>query len=265
MKKYIAILAVVVLCACLLAGCGNKNKNTDDKFIVGFDASFPPYGYKDDAGNYVGFDLDLAQEVCSRNGWEYVAQPIDWDSKDMELESETIDCIWNGFTMSDERLDKYTWSSAYVDNSQVFVVATDSGIETLADLAGKNVVVQAASSALDALESEDNAELSSSFASLTQVPDYNTAFMNLESGAADAIAIDIGVAKYQTESRGDAFKILDEELAKEQYAVGFLLGNTKLRDKVEATLRDMAADGTLKEISDKWDLTDSVIFENFEK
>lgn len=132
-------------------------------FTVGFDADFPPYGYVDENGDYVGFDLDLAKEVADRNGWELKLQAIDWDSKDMELSSGTIDCIWNGFTMSEDRIDGYTWSDPYVDNSQVFVVAKDSGIQTLADLKRKNVVVQTASSALEALEAEENADLKASF------------------------------------------------------------------------------------------------------
>lgn len=126
------------------------------QFIVGFDAEFPPYGYKDESGEYVGFDLDLAAEVCKRQGWELVKQPIDWDSKDMELDSGAIDCIWNGFTMNG-REDQYTFSVPYVDNSQVFVVAEDAGIETKADLAGKAVGVQKDSSALAALEGDEKA------------------------------------------------------------------------------------------------------------
>ena len=170
---------------------------TDERttFTVGFDAEFPPYGFLDETtGEYVGFDLDLAAEVCARNGWELVKQPIDWDAKDMELSSGAIDCIWNGFTING-REDQYTWTVPYVDNSQVFVVAADSGIASLADLAGKNVGVQKDSSALAALEDEANAELAASFASLTQYADYNTGFMDLEAGAIDALALDIGIFK----------------------------------------------------------------------
>lgn len=228
-------------------------------FTVGFDADFPPYGYMDDNGDYVGFDLDLAKEVADRLGLEVVYQPIDWDAKDMELESGAIDCIWNGFTMSEERMDAYTWSEPYVDNSQVVVVAKDSGINALSDLAGKVLCVQADSSALEAIESEDHAELKASLAELMQVPEYNTAFMNLEAGAVDAIAMDVGVAKYQIESRGVDFVILDEKLSPELYGVGFKKGNTALRDAVQEKLDEMAEDGTLLEIATKWDQQDTLV------
>lgn len=257
MKKKLAVAVVTCMMTVLMAGCGKKEDNT---FTVGFDAAFPPYGYMDENGDYVGFDLDLAAEVCERNEWTLVKQPIDWDSKDMELFSGSIDCIWNGFTVNG-REDKYTWSSPYVDNSQVFVVAEGSGIAEFADLAEKAVGVQRDSSALSALNNEeepDNIALRDSFSSLTEYADYNTAFMDLEAGAIDAIAMDIGVAQYQIESRGTGYIMLEEYLATEQYAVGFLLGNEELRDKVEATLQEMNADGTFAEIAEKWGLSDSV-------
>lgn len=265
MKKAIAIAAAALMLLTLLAGCGNNAATPDNgeqtqtkTFTVGFDAEFPPYGYQDENGEYVGFDLDLAAEVCARNGWELVKKPINWDSKDMELETELIDCIWNGFTING-REDKYTWSTPYVDNSQVVVVGKDSGIASYADLAGKIVAVQADSSALAALtENEDgsndeNIALAESFEKLVEVPDYNTAFMNLEAGAVDAIAMDIGVAQYQLEQRGDAFVILDGTLAAEQYGIGFKLGNTELRDAVQKTLDEMAADGTFAKIAEKYE------------
>ena len=270
MKKVIAIAAAALMLLTLLAGCGNNATTPDNgeqtqtkTFTVGFDAEFPPYGYQDENGEYVGFDLDLAAEVCARNGWELVKKPINWDSKDMELETELIDCIWNSFTMQG-REDKYTWSTPYVDNIQVVVVGKDSGIASYADLAGKIVAVQADSSALAALtENEDgsndeNIALAESFEKLVEVPDYNTAFMNLEAGAVDAIAMDIGVAQYQLEQRGDAFVILDGTLAAEQYGIGFKLGNTELRDAVQKTLDEMAADGTFAKIAEKWGLAQAV-------
>lgn len=266
MKKFLAVAVAAVMALGVMTGCSStseepaeNNEATEEgaeagertTFTVGFDAEYPPYGYMAEDGSYVGFDLDLAQEVCDRNGWELVKQPVDWNSKDMELNSGSIDCIWNGFTMTG-REDKYTFSDPYVDNSIVFVVLADSDIQTKDDLAGKVVVTQADSSALAALTSEEDNEenlaLAASFASLEQVADYNTAFMELESGVVDAIAVDIGVAQYQLTSRGDTFRKLDEPLSTEQYAIGFKLGNTELRDQVQATLDEMVADGTFDEI-----------------
>lgn len=233
------------------AASETSESSAEGTFTVGFDQDFPPMGFVGDDGEYTGFDLELAQEVASRLGLEYVPQPIAWDAKDMELEAGTIDCIWNGFTMNG-REDAYTWSDPYMDNSQVFVVAADSGISTLADLAGKVVEVQTDSSAEAALK--DNQELSSSFGTLQTVADYNTAFMDLEMGAVDAIAMDVIVAGYQIEQRadGDNYVILDETLAAEEYGIGFKKGNEELRDKVQTALEEMAADGTMAEISDKW-------------
>ena len=259
MKKKFSLILAISMIAALLTGCGAKEGNT---FTVGFDAEFPPYGYMDENGDYVGFDLDLAAEVCERNGWELVKRPIDWNSKDMELSSGSIDCIWNGFTIN-TREDDYTWSSPYVDNSQVFVVPADAGIATPADLEGKAVGVQSDSSALSALNNEDapeNIALRDSFGSLTEYADYNTAFMDLEAGAINAVAMDIAVAEYQIESRGDKYVILEQYLATEQYGVGFKLGNTELRDQVEKTLVEMKEDGTLTKIAEKWGLTDYICF-----
>lgn len=267
MKKFISILLTGVLCLSMLAGCGDAkdtakeagSENAGGKFVVGFDAEFPPYGYMDDNGGYTGFDLDLAEEVCKRNGWELVKQPIDWDSKDMELSSGSIDCIWSGFTIQG-REDDYTWTVPYVDNSQVFVVKKSAGINSQADLAGKNVGVQKDSSALAALE-EDAASLAETFGSMTQYADYNTAFMDLEAGALEAVAIDIGVANYHLNSKGDEYMILGETLSTEQYGVGFLKGNDSLKNQVEKTLLDMANDGTVAKIAEKYSdfgLVDSV-------
>lgn len=269
MKKFLATALALVMALGVLGGCSSSSGTTEEteeteevteeggetgertQLIVGFDAEYPPYGYMAEDGSYVGFDLDLAQEVCNRNGWELVKQPIDWNSKDMELNSGTIDCIWNGFTMTG-RESEYTFSEPYVDNSIVFVVMNDSDIQTAEDLAGKIVVTQADSSALAALtneeDNEENLALAASFAALEQVADYNTAFMELESGVVDAIAVDIGVAQYQLTSRGDTFRQLEEPLSTEQYAIGFKLGNTELRDQVQATLDEMVADGTFDEI-----------------
>lgn len=275
MKKRFVSAALAAVMALSMTACGSSNsaaettaadteaaesqaeettaeeaKTTDGgTLIVGFDQDFPPMGFVGDDGEYTGFDLELAQEVAKRLGLEYKAQPIAWDSKDMELESGNIDCIWNGFTMTG-REDDYTWTEPYMANQQVFVVANDSDINSQADLAGKIVEVQADSSAEAALK--EAPELTATFKKLLTTADYNTAFMDLEQGAVDAIAMDVIVAGYQIQQRNADFKILDDSLSEEEYGVGFKKGNTELRDKVQSTLEEMAEDGTLQEVSEKW-------------
>ena len=271
MKK---IYLLGVLATIMLAGCSSakttesssadtsaaESKLTDETsiagtdaditFTVGFDQDFPPMGFVGDDGEFTGFDLDLAAEVAKRLGKEIKYQPIAWDAKDMELASGNIDCIWNGFSTKN-REDKYTWTKPYMKNDQVFVVRSDSDISSFEDLAGKTVEVQIDSSAEAVLK--ENAELSGTFAKLQTVADFNTGFMDLEMGGVDALAMNSVVANYQITKRGNkGFKVLDEPLSSEEYAVGFKLGNTILRDEVQTALEEMKADGTLKSISEKW-------------
>ena len=273
-KKMVSILTAAFCASALLAGCGSadtaktsassagaasSSADGTTTFTVGFDAEYPPYGYMDDeTGDYTGFDLELAEAVCEIYGWKLVKTPINWDAKDTELNSGAIDCIWNGFTMNG-REDDYTWSDPYCDNSQVIVVAKDSGINTLEDLAGKTVGVQAASAALDVLSDEEQQKaLADTFGTLQQFSDYNSAFSELLAGSLDAIAIDIGVANYQIESRGDGYVILPETLNSEQYGVGFKLGNEELRDIVNADLKKLAEDGTVAELAEKYGISDLI-------
>ena len=248
MKKTVLKFLLVGIMAFGLCACG-KAEETENVFVVGFDQEFSPMGFVDENGEFTGFDLELAAEAAKRMGMEIKLQPIAWDAKDMELESGTIDCIWNGFTMNG-REESYTWTEPYMNNTQVFVVSADSDIETLADLAGKTVEVQADSSAEAALK--DMPDLMNSFGTMQTTPDYNTAFMDLEMGAVDAIAMDIIVADYQIEQRQNGCIILEESIASEEYGIGFKKGNEELRDKVQKALEEMAADGTMKEISVKW-------------
>ena len=225
----------------------SENKTT---FTVGFDQDFPPMGFVGDDGEFTGFDLELAAEVAKRMGKEIKYQPISWDAKDMELTSGNIDCIWNGFSIQG-REDKYTWSKPYMKNDQVFVVKSDSSIDSIEDLAGKTVEVQTDSSAEAALK--ENTELANTFGKLQTVADYNTGFMDLEMGGVDAIAMDSVVANYQITKRGgNGFTVLDTPLSSEEYGVGFKLGNETLKNEVQKALEDMKADGTMKTISEKW-------------
>lgn len=267
---YVAALAALVL-ALGLAACGGQSAQTagstvsagsaesstadtsaaaTGKLVVGFDQAYPPYGFVGDDGEFTGFDLDLAKAVADKLGWEVELTPIDWDAKDTLLNSGAINCIWNGFTM-EGRENGYTFSDPYMLNEQVVVVRKDSGISSLEDLAGKNVITQADSAAEDVLQ-DDKADLASTFASLETRPDFNTAFAELESGATDAVACDLSIAQYQIAANPDAYLQIEEPLSSENYAVGFKKGDTASADKVTETLKALYEDGTVKEIADKY-------------
>ena len=228
-KRSLAVLMAGVMAASMMTGVVSVYADADSKTLtVGFDAQYPPFGYKDDNGEYVGFDLDLAQEVCDNLGWELVKKPINWDSKDMELNSGSIDCIWNGFTING-REDDYTWSDPYLNN-------------------------------------DDNKDLTASFGSLTENPDYNTAFMNLDSGAADAIAVDIGVAKYQLSQREEGkYVILDEPIQSEEYGIGFKKGNDELKDTVWEEVLKLYDAGEVDKLAEKYEVADMLCIGDDEK
>lgn len=277
MKKRIfapVAAAVALVAALALSACGASPAASDQgsagsssadaggeitTLTVGFDQAYPPYGYVGDDGEFTGLDLELAAEVAKRNDWELKLEPIDWDAKDTLLNSGAITCIWNGFTM-EGREDDYTFSDPYMLNAQVVVVRADSGIESFEDLAGKTVITQVDSAAEEVLNG-DMADLTATFASLETIGDYNTAFMQLESGAVDAVACDLSIAQYQLAGK-DTYKQLDEQLSTEHYAVGFKKGDTALAEKVTETLKEMDEDGFVKELCDKY-ADDGVSYDNW--
>ena len=273
-REFLAAFGTIATSA-VLAGCGGKTATTtgapsdaastpapsgDDKsaastmkLIVGFDSAYPPYGYVGDDGSYTGFDLELAQEVGKRVGWEVQLEPIDWDAKDTLMNSGAINCIWNGFTI-EGREDDYTFSEPYMLNAQVVVVKKGSGISDLAGLAGKAVITQTDSAAYDVLAGEDaaQADVAATFASLETIGDYNTAFMQLETGAVDAVACDLSIAAYQLAAKPDAYEQLSEQLSSEHYAVGFKKGDEASATQVTETLKAMDKDGFVKDLCDKY-------------
>lgn len=261
-KKLLALvvaLTTLAFSAVLLAGCsggseqaadsGNGADAQGDTFTLGFDQGYPPYGYVGDDGEFTGFDLELAKAVCEKNGWELKLEAIDWDAKDALIDSGSIDCIWNGFTM-EGREDNYTFSDPYMMNEQVVVVKADSGIAALDGLADKIVMTQVDSAALDVLEG-DQADLASTFKELQTIDTYNSAFMQLESGMVDAVACDLSIAAYQMAAKPDAYVQLDP-LSTENYAVGFKKGNTEMAQKVTDALKQLDDEGFVKELCDKY-------------
>ena len=255
----VACVATLALSGALLAGCSGSGDKTGgdsadgkETLTVGFDQSYPPYGFVGDDGKYTGFDLDLAQAVCDKNGWELKLSAIDWDAKDALLAQGNINCIWNGFTM-EGREDGYTFSDPYMLNEQVVVVKAGSDISDFAGLSGKTVMTQVDSAALDVLEG-DQAEVAATFkgGAAQTIGDYNNAFMQLESGAVDAVACDLSIADYQMAAKPDMFVKL-EPLSTENYAVGFAKdGDTAMIDAVNKTLKEMYDDGTIAKLCEKW-------------
>lgn len=270
MKKrniIITLVALVLMTTILFTACTGKNDDTSkestpaakDTLIVGFDASFPPMGFRDEAtGKYIGFDLDVAREVAKRLNKEIVLKPIDWASKDLEIANGTIDVIWNGFTM-EGREDKYTWTKPYMKNSQVLVVTADSSFTKTDELKGKRIALQSGSTADDALQKSGDFYASLDKKNILRRDNNLTALTELKNGDADAVLMDEVVAEYNIGKQGGQFKILEGSLLDEHYGVGFKLGNTQLRDDVEKTMLEMVKDGTMAKISTEWFGKDTII------
>lgn len=263
-RKSILIFMVIMLMSMVLVGCGGGGEGeeaatTDESWakikdkgelVLGMDEAFPPMGFRDADGQLVGFDVDLATEVCSRLGIELKLQPIDWKVKEQELNTEKIDCIWNGFTITDERLEAMTFTKPYMKNRQVIVLMEDSPVASLADLEGKKLGYQAGSSAEAALNGAE--EFKAGLGEVITFDDNMKLLMDLEQGGLDAVLMDEIVARYNIEANDKGFKVLDEALADEEFGIGFRKGEEALMQKVQDTLEEMAADGKLAEISEKW-------------
>jgi polar amino acid transport system substrate-binding protein len=209
-------------------------------------------GFRDDDNNIVGFDIDLAQAVCDKLGWELVLQPIKWEAKEQELATKNIDCIWNGFSITPDRLNNLTMSEPYMENKIALVVKKDSDIKSQADMAGKKIAVQGGSSAAEALDMDENKVFKDSLGEVNEFADYVTALMDMETGSSDAVLMDSVVADYMITEAGKDFAVLNDSLVSEQYAVGFRKGDEALCKAVEDALKELKADGTVAEISTKW-------------
>ena len=259
LKRLTAVWLILSLLLMLgLAGCqggasaDNSLKTVKDKgvLVLGMDDAFPPMGFRDENNEIVGFDIDLAKEVSKRMGVTLKIVPIDWSQKLNELNSGAIDCIWNGYTITETRKTETNVTSAYMKNRQVVVVLKDSQYQTLADLAGKTLAVQAESSAVEALEKA--VDFKASLKDAVELKDNVMVMQDLDAKTSDAILLDEIVANYNIKQKGLNYRVLDESLAEEEYGVGFRKNDQALRDEVEKTLKAMAADGTLKTISETW-------------
>ena len=265
-------ISKIMLCA-VLAGtmlftaCGTGESKKDDakdvattednslqkvkdagKLILGLDATFKPMGYTDENDEIVGFDIDVAEEVCKRMGVELVKEPINWDTKEQDLNVGKIDCIWNGMSINPSRQEAMNLSEAYMENEMVFVVNGSSEVKGMADLADKNIAVQNGSTAQDILEASEVGKT----CTITTIATNVEALQQLELNLVDAVFLDSVVANYEISESGKDYKVLEEGLEKEEYAIGFRKGDQKLREEVQKILSEMKADGTLGDISTKW-------------
>ena len=264
MKKRISSLlmglVIFTFAAGVLSACSKKVDNVSSgdlkgkgSVVIGFDDTFVPMGFKDDKGEIVGFDVDLAKEVFKRIGLQVKFQPIDWSMKETELNSKNIDLIWNGYTITDERKEKVVFTKPYLENRQVIITLANSKVNSKKDLAGKKVAAQNGSSSLDAINKKP--EVAKSFSSGKPVlfDTNNDAFMDLEAGRTDAVVADEILARYYIKERGiDKYKVLQEDFGKEEYGVGIRKQDKELLDKVNKALDDMKTDGTCGKISEKW-------------
>lgn len=247
MKKTMGIILLTVAATAVIAGCSGGSK--DGALVVGIDDKFAPMGFRDENNEIVGFDIDYARAAAEQMGKEITFQPIDWSAKESELNSGRIDLIWNGYTITDERKEKVLFTKPYLENSQIVVVPASSDIASLADLAGKEIGLQSLSSAADAL---DASEVKATVANVSEFPDNVLALTDLKTGRLDAVVIDEVVARYYMSIEPDAYKLLDESLAPEQYGVGIKKGNDELLAELQQALDELNANGTAAEISTRW-------------
>lgn len=252
LSKKVKLAVLLILTAILAVGCAAQSSQPEtEELIMGLDDTFAPMGFRDEKGELVGFDVDLANEVAERIGVTIKFQPIDWSMKETELNAGNIDLIWNGYTITAERQEKVAFTKPYLENSQIIVTLADSDINTKADLAGKNVAVQAESSALDAINSEP--EVAESFGELVEFSTNNEAFSDLESGRTDALVVDEVNARYFMKQVGEEkYKVLDEDFGDEEYGIGLRKEDTELLKKINDAMDEMKKDGTYDAIYAKW-------------
>ncbi|MEG0541267.1 MAG: amino acid ABC transporter substrate-binding protein [Angelakisella sp.] len=281
MKKLITLTLAATLALSLITGCGaapasstpapvssapasapaapTTEPTAEQKLlIVGLDDQFPPMGFRDDKNNLVGFDIDLATEVAKRLGMTVALTPIDWSTKELEVNSGKVDMLWNGMTITDARKESMLVSPAYIKNAQVVVVGTDAPIKSIADLAGKKVAMQEGSSAQDAYS---KCAAAGKEASIITAPENITLFQDLKIGRIDAVIVDKVVADYYITQNGEGkLRVVDEALEDEEYGFAFKKGNTELANLVMDEFQKMVDDGTAAEISKKWFGEDRIVF-----
>lgn len=251
MKK---ILTIMLLAALLLTSACSKNETSEDVLVVGFDDTFAPMGFKDDNGEIVGFDIDLAKEIGEITGFEFEFQNIDWDLKETELENGNIDLIWNGYSITSERQEKVLFSDPYMENSQIIIVLSESGIKTKDELVGKTVSVQKNSSAYEAVMKDEGFVNSLKDQTIIQYDTNIDCFNDLVAKRSDAIVVDEVLARYyiRQQNNPEIYYILEEDFGDEEYAIGMRKDDEELCNKINNALNEIVESGKYDEIYQRW-------------
>ncbi len=254
-KKLLSIVLMSILPITLIS-CGEKKSESSlekEKLVLGFDDTFVPMGFKDENGEYTGFDIDLAKEIEKKLGKEIELQPIDWSMKETELNSGNIDFIWNGYSVTEERKKKVEFSIPYLNNRQVIITLSNSKINTKEDLKEAVVGAQNQSSAVDAIESDGDIISTFKDGKVVTFDTNNEALMDLEAGRLDAVVADEILAKYYINQRGaDKYKVLVEDFGSESYAVGIRKDDKELVEAFNKAFKELIDEGKAGEISKKW-------------
>ena len=262
MKKR-TLLATVALTA-LLAACGKNEPAAPTaaapeaapapaavtKLVVGLDDNFPPMGFRDEKNELVGFDIDMAREAAKRASIEVEFKPIDWSAKEAELIGKRVDALWNGLTILEERKKNILFSDPYMVNKQIIIVKAGSDIKTKADMKGKIVGTQEASSAVTAMEKDK--ELSSTFKETKLYGDFIATLMDLDAGRLDVVVADEVVGRYYVSKKPENYTVLEDDFGTEDYGVGFRKDDEATRNKINDVLAEMKKDGKAAEIAQKW-------------
>lgn len=260
MKKKFGVLTIVIfLMGILLTGCGQTQKSNDTswddikakgKFVVGLDDSFPPMGFRDEKGQIVGFDIDMAKAAAEKLGVKVEFKPVEWDGVILSLNNKDIDVIWNGLTITEERKKQIAFSKVYLQNKQIIVVQKNSTINSKKDLSGKTVGLQMGSSSEKALKAD--ADTSKSLKEVRKYSNNTEALLDLSQGRTDAVIVDEVVGRYYIEKKPDLYKILDDNFGVEDYGVGIRKTDTSFKEKLDEALDTIKSDGTADKISQKW-------------
>lgn len=260
------IMMTAAIMAVGMSGCGSQtaqSTGTESKkvasgleketLVVGLDDTFAPMGFKDENGEIVGFDIDLAKAMAEKMGKGIEFQTIDWSMKETELNAGNIDFIWNGYSITEEREKQVAFGTPYLKNRQVIVTLADSEIGSKADLEGKVVGAQTGSSAVDAIEGEKEVEATFKDGKPVTYESNNDVLMDLEAGRIDAAVADEVIVRYYIRKKGEEkFKILDDDFGDEKYGVGMRKDDTALVEAFNKTYAELKEEGKLAEISKKW-------------